>query len=183
MKEKILIALGGNALLQAKEKGTAEDQLKHIEETAKHFLKIIKEGYLYKAVAASCAMPGIFEPIVCRGDILLDGGILSPLPVSTLRDYAHKIIAVNVTPQREELIKERTKQAMLKLNILDFVFGSIETMQRVFIAEELKLADVVIHPNLEGLHWREFHKAKVFIERGAQAAYSRIDDIKSLIEE
>jgi len=46
MKEKVLIALGGNALLQAKEKGTAEDQLKHVKETAKHFLDIIKEGYL-----------------------------------------------------------------------------------------------------------------------------------------
>jgi len=46
MKEKILIALGGNALLQAGEKGTAEDQLKHVNETAKHFLDIIKEGYL-----------------------------------------------------------------------------------------------------------------------------------------
>jgi len=46
MKEKILIALGGNALLRAGEKGTDKDQLKHIAETAKHFLKIIKEGYL-----------------------------------------------------------------------------------------------------------------------------------------
>lgn len=46
MKEKVLIALGGNALLQAGEKGTAEDQLKHVDETAKHFLDLIKEGYL-----------------------------------------------------------------------------------------------------------------------------------------
>ncbi|MFA6119668.1 MAG: carbamate kinase [Parachlamydiales bacterium] len=46
MKEKVLIALGGNALLQAKEKGTAEDQLIHVEETARHFLDIIKAGYL-----------------------------------------------------------------------------------------------------------------------------------------
>lgn len=46
MKEKVLIALGGNALLQAGEKGTAEDQLKHVKETAKHFLDIIEEGFL-----------------------------------------------------------------------------------------------------------------------------------------
>ena len=45
MKDKVLIALGGNALLQAGEKGTDEDQLKHVEETAKHFLDIINEGY------------------------------------------------------------------------------------------------------------------------------------------
>nr|NGX36307.1 Carbamate kinase 1 [Candidatus Anoxychlamydiales bacterium] len=46
MKEKVLIALGGNALLQAGEKGTDEDQLIHVKETAKHFVDIIKEGYL-----------------------------------------------------------------------------------------------------------------------------------------
>jgi carbamate kinase len=46
MKEKVLIALGGNALLQAGEKGTLEDQLKHVKDTAKHFLDIIKENYL-----------------------------------------------------------------------------------------------------------------------------------------
>jgi len=46
MKEKVLIALGGNALLQAGEKGTDKDQLKHVDETAKHFLDIIKAGYL-----------------------------------------------------------------------------------------------------------------------------------------
>jgi carbamate kinase len=46
MKEKVLIALGGNALLRAGEKGTAQDQLKHVERTAKYFLEIIKEGYL-----------------------------------------------------------------------------------------------------------------------------------------
>ncbi|KKM81673.1 hypothetical protein LCGC14_1327440 [marine sediment metagenome] len=46
MKEKVLIALGGNALLQVGEKGTDQDQLKHVKETAHHFLDIIKEGYL-----------------------------------------------------------------------------------------------------------------------------------------
>ncbi len=46
MKEKVLIALGGNALLRAGEKGTLDEQLKHVKETASHFLSIIKEGYL-----------------------------------------------------------------------------------------------------------------------------------------
>jgi len=46
MKEKVLIALGGNALLRSGENGSAEDQLKHVKETAHHFLDIIKEGYL-----------------------------------------------------------------------------------------------------------------------------------------
>ena len=45
MKEKVLIALGGNALLRSDEKGTAEEQLKHVEETCRHFNEIIEQGY------------------------------------------------------------------------------------------------------------------------------------------
>ena len=41
----ILIALGGNALLRAKEKGTAEEQLSHVHETCTHLVGIIHSGY------------------------------------------------------------------------------------------------------------------------------------------
>jgi carbamate kinase len=46
MKEKILIALGGNALLRAGEKGTAEEQIAHTKNTAISCAKLIEEGYL-----------------------------------------------------------------------------------------------------------------------------------------
>ncbi len=45
MTEKLLIALGGNALLRKGEKGTAEEQLIHVNNTCHQFLELIKEGY------------------------------------------------------------------------------------------------------------------------------------------
>ncbi|MBN1914984.1 MAG: carbamate kinase [Parachlamydiales bacterium] len=45
MGEKVLIALGGNALLQSGEKGTYQDQLAHVQETCVRFLEIIKAGH------------------------------------------------------------------------------------------------------------------------------------------
>jgi carbamate kinase len=45
MTKSILIALGGNALLQAGEKGTDKEQLSHVRETAACCLKIIQDGY------------------------------------------------------------------------------------------------------------------------------------------
>ncbi len=44
-KEVILIALGGNAIKQADEKGTAEEQFRNVRETCKHLLEIVKRGY------------------------------------------------------------------------------------------------------------------------------------------
>ena len=54
-------------------------------------------------------------------------------------------------------------------------------MQQQFVQQALKVADVVIHPNLEGLGWMEFEKASEFIKRGEIAALEKINEIKSLV--
>lgn len=41
----ILVALGGNAIKKAEERGTAEDQFRNVRETCEHLLEIIKRGY------------------------------------------------------------------------------------------------------------------------------------------
>lgn len=168
-------------------KKTFQDLRRKVRVSAFDFVKseprIIQEGFLYKAIAASCAMPGVFEPITLKEDIFLDGGVLTPLPVSAILDYAKKIIAVNVTPSREEIVREYTMRHKRRFTIFDFIFGSIETMQREFIEESKKSADVVIHPDMSGLSWVEFTKVKEFVSRGEQATLEKIDGIKKLISE
>jgi len=45
MAKKILIALGGNALLRAKEEGTFDQQVFHVRHTCRFIHKLIEEGY------------------------------------------------------------------------------------------------------------------------------------------
>jgi carbamate kinase len=45
MTRKVLVALGGNAILQHKEKGTAEEQLRNVQRTCKHLVRLIADGY------------------------------------------------------------------------------------------------------------------------------------------
>jgi len=159
--------------------------LKHtLKIVAFDFLKrkpvVLSKGLLYKSVAASCAFPGIFEPINFKKSILLDGGILSPLPTKILLNYdADRIIASNISLSSEQSRREYRKRD--SFHIFDFIFGSIETMQQRFIEEAAKIADVVIHTNLEGLGWMEFEKISAFIRRGEIAAQERIEEIKSLV--
>jgi carbamate kinase len=40
-----VVALGGNAIKRAEERGTAEEQFRNVRETCKHILAIIKKGY------------------------------------------------------------------------------------------------------------------------------------------
>lgn len=44
MSEKVLVALGGNAILQTGEKGTADEQSAHVRQCAKHLAEIVAEG-------------------------------------------------------------------------------------------------------------------------------------------
>ncbi|MFH1655066.1 MAG: patatin-like phospholipase family protein [Candidatus Omnitrophota bacterium] len=142
--------------------------------------KILDKGLLYKAIAASCAMPGIFEPVKVEKDILLDGGILKPLPTKILLNHgANKIIAINITPSNKEVYAEYRKRT--RLHIFDFIFGSIETMQQEFVRQAMKISDVVIHPHFEGLGWMEFEKVSEFIKRGEEATREKIEEIKSLV--
>ena len=143
---------------------------------------VLDEGPVYKAVAASCAIPGVFEPVQFQSGLILDGGILNPLPVKVLLSYGvHKIIAVNVTPPRDKVattVKEKGKW-----NVLDFIFGSIETMQREFVAESLRLSDVVVHPIFDKTDWAQFERTDEFIAIGKAAALEKIEDIKRLVAE
>ena len=61
-------------------------------------------GPLFDAIRASIAIPTIFRPYHYQGRLLVDGGLLNPLPVSpTLRDLTDATIAVDVNAPAEPL--------------------------------------------------------------------------------
>ncbi len=56
-----------------------------------------QRGSLWRAVRASGTIPGIGPPLVLNGELLVDGGILSNLPVSVFKQhYNGNVIAVDV---------------------------------------------------------------------------------------
>jgi NTE family protein len=67
----------------------------------------LQRGDLLDAVRASCAMPGLFAPVVREGVVLVDGGLVNPVPVSMCRALgADIVIAVDLSwgkfgPHRE----------------------------------------------------------------------------------
>ncbi len=61
-------------------------------------------GPLFDAIRASIAIPTIFRPHHYQGRLLVDGGLLNPLPVSpTLRDLTDATIAVDVNGPAEPI--------------------------------------------------------------------------------
>jgi NTE family protein len=60
---------------------------------------IFSSGNLLSAVRASISIPGIFEPVRYENRILIDGGVVNPLPVDVVKKMgADRVIAVNLHP-------------------------------------------------------------------------------------
>ncbi len=70
---------------------------------------VLESGYLAEAIMASLSVPALFRPVMYRGNYLVDGGLVNPLPVDTVRKMgAETIIAVNVTPPVDRPLKRMT---------------------------------------------------------------------------
>ena len=57
----------------------------------------INKGSLFTAIRASTAVPGVFAPIEVDGRVLVDGGLVNPIPIApTLNDATDLTVAVNL---------------------------------------------------------------------------------------
>jgi len=70
-------------------------------ETAKEV--IIRSGRVADAVLATIAVPGVFPPAEWQGQVLIDGGVLDPVPVRLARQLAPglPVVAVVLSPPLE----------------------------------------------------------------------------------
>jgi len=86
-----------------------------------------QEGCLHQAMRASAAIPSLFTPVVQGSRVLVDGGLLNPIPiVPVVSSRCDLIVAVNVnaTNQLQYELPVIERPAALK-NRLDQMMGSI----------------------------------------------------------
>jgi len=118
----------------------------------------IDSGPLYKGVLASSSYPGFFPPLRIEGKILIDGGVLMPVPAKIIRRKADFIIGVNLesTGYKFPLVRN----AMDVMNLADRI------RYKRIIEESLSGIDFLIAPNLENFSWGDFTIAGELVEKG-----------------
>jgi len=107
----------------------------------------LNKGPLFDAIRASIAIPTVFTPVHFRGRLLLDGGLINPIPIApTLKDKTDITIAVNVNAKPEPLPQatpERTEaegdQDSYRSRIEEF----IDNLQDKFITRGQEEADFI----------------------------------------
>ena len=74
----------------------------------------LREGKVADAVRASCAVPGLFQPVLRDGRYLVDGSVVNPIPVSLCRALgAEVVIAVDLGSDRAPVFKRPAKVARI----------------------------------------------------------------------
>lgn len=133
---------------------------------------VIKDGLVASAVRASISIPGIFLPVEWDGRILVDGGLVNPVPVSTVRDMgAEFIIAVNVLPHPQGRISKQGSGDLSRgLNIFAILMQMVDISANLIARASLEGADLVIEPDVAHVSPTDFHLASELIPRGEEAA-------------
>ena len=93
---------------------------------------VLSSGALRPAVAASIALPVIFEPVMLEGRVLIDGGLVNPLPFDLVSDEADLTVAIDVSgaPVRRA-DRERP-------NVWESLFAANFIFERTIIKEKLR---------------------------------------------
>ena len=133
---------------------------------------IYETGNLVMALVKSCSIPGVIEPTIEGERVLVDGGIIAPIPVSILKNKCNFIIAVNISQNRYSLLSNKSKMYDLK-GRADLIISN----QLKFI--ETKGADFVFSPDTMGTHWSSFQKFEDLVKSGKNEAIGKIEQLEN----
>jgi NTE family protein len=134
---------------------------------------VYRSGPLRRAISASCALPGIFPPVVDGDMLLVDGGWVERVPVRCSKEMgADIVIAVDVS---SEIGRFEDKFG------LDVVMRA-DAVTRVYLNQLLiREADVVIHPAVGAVHWADFSNPRELFRQGETAALEKLVSVRTLI--
>ncbi|MDY7546828.1 patatin-like phospholipase family protein [Glaciimonas sp. CA11.2] len=126
---------------------------------------IIRAGSLPRAIRASMAVPGLFTPFNIDGHTLVDGGLVSNLPVQLARDMgADIIIAVNIATPLQDPSNIESPTAVAQQMVTILIRQNVKAQKAL-----LKEKDILIEPELGDLSFTDFSRGKDGINAGAQA--------------
>jgi len=138
---------------------------------------VINDGSVLEGVRASISIPVIFTAVKWQDRYLVDGGLVNPVPVSTVRKMgADFVIAVNVIPPMGVRIQPAPESKAP--GIFQAMLHSLYIATYSLVRTNLAGADIVIEPKLARIGYGDFHRIRDCIAQGALAAQDFISQIK-----
>ena len=136
---------------------------------------ILSQGRLRDVIAASCAMPGVLNPVKLEGRLLVDGGWAETVPIRAARLLgADFVIGVDVGDSLSAFEAPR--------NALDAIARADALVRNALNKEQLKAADFILSPQNGVTHWADFSTTERAIVRGEEEVDRRIDAVRRALK-
>lgn len=145
---------------------------------------VFRDGPVLDAVIASISLPVIFRATKWQGRYLVDGTLVTPVPVRVLKEMgADFVISVNVLryPGEKTHLHPEDVKEIKEPNIFNIMIQTVNILASHLVESSLSGADVVIEPDMAGIGLADFGKAEECIRRGEQVAQESIPEIKRLL--
>jgi len=134
---------------------------------------ILDHGNLAQAIAASSALPTLFQPVKLNNKLLMDGGIVNNFPVNGLLsknlDY---IIGVDV---QDDLLMVDELNSVSNIMLQINNFRAVEELNK-----KSKLLDIYIKPDVDDFSIISFGQGLKIIEEGQKETLKFLDRLKSI---
>jgi NTE family protein len=135
---------------------------------------VFTQGNLVDAIRASCAFPGLFEPVQIGTRCLADGGLVAPVPTHAVRGLgATSVVGISVGMQ--------DGHRGAPSNIFQVVSRAVSAAQKHQLEIWERHADLVLRPDVQSIAWDEFDRADEAIQAGVATARRALPRIEKLL--
>ena len=164
---------------------------------------MFRKGSLFKAIRASISLPSFYEPVTLNDMILIDGGIINPLPLNRVKRQAGDIlVGVDVSghdykaqwDEVHRLTSMQKSDTSLKAKILDMLIpdniefnyytvlsraSSLMIRQNSILMAQLMNPDMLVDIQMNRYGTFDFDKSEKLVAIGKQKTSQAIDRYES----
>lgn len=141
---------------------------------------VIKQGKVYRAAAASSAIPGFIPPVKLDGRTLVDGGVVDVLPILPALDMgAEHVLAVDARKRLSDEFDENPLNLFYRtswIRQIELVNAKI-SIARQKLGEKLS----VLTPPVDNLNWLDFNEVEKAVSIGRNYSEEKLPEIREIL--
>lgn len=150
---------------------------------------VFREGSLLEAIRASISLPALFNPRQSNGQILIDGGVMNPLPLNRVtRHDGDLLVAVDVSGHdywgQRQIQKRmgRRPKFLSKGDNVNYISllaraSSLMIRQNSLLMEQLCPPDILIDIQMDRYDGMDYDKSEKLVEIGHRMTVKTLNGI------
>ena len=134
----------------------------------------LREGSAARAIAGSCAIPGVFNPVIIDGMHLVDGCLKNTVPSDVVRDMgADIVIGVDLNSARG--------YGTGSMKYIEVMMATLRILMKTAAVKGYVSSDYMVMPDLKKFKQTRTEGADSMIEEGYNAAITSMPEILAVL--